>query len=225
MDEFDDGQADQDRVLAEYEWYWPAAILAVGLVVCFVGGIGAGGAVGLVQTVGILILGLAVSIPVAVAALMAVGMVIGINYGRLGPAVLKLAAIICVANGIMLLGAWRGLPFFVYCPVSCIITFGLFMTQFELDHWEANLSVGAINLLSFVANVVLVVFLTGGLAKSDGGGDEFREEGGDGDEPALVAPGEEFRRDRDMLGKTRPAKPKAAKKRPVDPDDDGPDDE
>lgn len=213
----DDGQAARDRALAEYEWYWPLAILAVGLVVCFVGGIGAGGAVGLVQTVGVLVLGLMVSIPLSVAALMAIGILAGIEYGRFGPAVLKLAAITCVANGIMLIGAWQKLPFFVYLPISGVITLGLFMTQFELDWGEANTSVGAINLFTFLANIVLIGFLAGATAKSGGGADELPDDGPDPDDPpAFVDPGERPKKDR----------PKPAKRRPANPDDDfGPDDE
>lgn len=210
----DDGQADRDRVLAEFEWYYPAAILFVGVVMCLIGGIGAGGAVGLIQTVGVLVIGLAVSIPLSVAALMVIGILCGIEYGRFGPAMLKLAAITCVANGIMLIGEWRHLPWFVFCPISCLVTLGLFMTQFELDYGEANTSVGAINLFTFLANVVLIGFLAAAGPKSGGdAGEDLKDDGGDGDgKPALVDPGERPKKGQGQGNKRNT--------RPVDPEDD-----
>ncbi|MBX9579957.1 MAG: hypothetical protein K2X87_06575 [Gemmataceae bacterium] len=218
VEEHDDGQADRDRALAEYEWYWPAAIPSLGLVRCFVGGIGAAGAIGIVHTLVVLVVGLAVSIPLAVVALMAIGIVIGIEFGRFGPAILKLAAITCVASGIMLIGEWQKLPFFLFLPVSGVITLALFMTQFELDMWEANVSVVAINVFSFLGNLLLAGFLIGAEAKSGGGADEYRDDGGDGDDPPAAV----GKADRPKPGGRWPGS-KAA--RPADPEDDGPDDE
>ena len=65
----------------------------------FTGAIGSSGASGLL-TVVVMIVGLVFSIPFTILALMVVGMVAGINYGRFGPAVLKIAAITFVVNGV-----------------------------------------------------------------------------------------------------------------------------
>jgi hypothetical protein len=101
----------------------------------------------------------AVYVPLAIAALMVVGLLMGINYGRLGPAIVKMSAIAFIANGIGLIGVWMGLPGFVTFPICCFISFGLFMTQFDLDVAEANASTGALNVMNFVANVILIAFL------------------------------------------------------------------
>ncbi|MBX9625858.1 MAG: hypothetical protein K2X82_18810, partial [Gemmataceae bacterium] len=221
-------QARRDRNLASFEWYVPAGILGVGLVMCVVGGVKAGGAVGLVTTIGVLVIGLAVTIPLSVVALMALGVLAGINYGRFGPAVLKLAAIGSVAQGIMLMGsAVLGLPFFLFLPVSGLVTLILFMTQFELEYGEANASVGAINLLNFLANLMILAVLAGATSKSGKGADEYRDDGDRGDTPALVdtdddLPPREARQDPGR-GKGQPAKGKG-RARPVDQDE-GMDDE
>lgn len=222
-------QAHRDRNLAAFEWYVPSAVLGFGLVMCVVGGVKAGGAVGLVTTIGVLVIGLAVTIPVSVVALMAFGVVAGINYGRFGPAVLKLAAVGSVAQGIMLIGsAVLGLPFFLFLPISGLATLVLFMTQFELEYGEANASVGAINLLNFLANLLIIAVLAGATLKSGKDSDEYRDDGGGGDDtPALVDPDDdlpprEARKDPGR-GKGQPGKG-PGRVRPVDQDD-GPDDE
>ncbi len=163
----DDDQAARDQALAEFEWIWPGVLLAFGMILTFVGAFGAAGPVGAFYTIGVLVFGLFVSVPVTVAALMLVGILAGIEYGRFGPAVLKIAAITFMVNGVYFIGAWAKLPFFVVVPVACAVSFALFMAQFELDTWETNASVGAINAMSFVAKVVLIGFLVVAEARSD----------------------------------------------------------
>lgn len=128
-------------------------------------------------------LGLFVTVPLTVVGLMVIGMGLGIEYGRLGPAVLKIAAITCVATGIMYLGAWLKLPGMIVFPVSCFVTFGLFMTQFDLDTWETNVSVGALNAMSFGAKVALVMFFLAATPKGDQAKDS------DGPVPSDTRPG------------------------------------
>jgi hypothetical protein len=160
----DEDQASRDSALRHYEWTIPSVLLGIGMVMTFVCAIGAlkGAGVGVVTFV-FLCLGILISIPLTIAVLMVVGMLCGIEYGRLGPAILKIAAIAFVANGIMFLGAWLKLPGFIVFPISCFITFGLFMSQFDLDTWETNASVGALNVLAF-ASKWLIIFLLIGMA-------------------------------------------------------------
>lgn len=154
----DEGQESRDRALAEFEWIWPSVLLVLGVVMTLVGAFGAS-KVGAFYTIGVMFVGLVVSIPLTIAVLMIVGIVMGIEYGRFGPAILKIAAITLVVNGVMFLANWAKLPAFVVFPITCAISFGLFMTQFSLDTWETNVSIGALNILSFVTKVVLVGFL------------------------------------------------------------------
>lgn len=211
-----DAQAHRDAALARYQWVIPGMVLAVGLVLCFVGGILAGGAVGVAYTLLVLVVGLVIAIPIAVAALMTIGMMAGIDYGALGPGVFKIAAITSVANGIMFLGDGLDLPPFLYLPVSGLATLILFMTQFELDYGEANTSVGAINLMSFGVKTLLFLFLVAGTPKSDKTGDEYPSDGDDEDAPAAVD-----RDARPARGKGTPPEPA----RPFDPEGDDFDDD
>jgi hypothetical protein len=191
-DEFDplaeerERQAERDKALADFEFKWPLLLLAGGVILCFVGAFGAS-KVGAVVTLTVTTVGMVVTIPAMIAVLMVVGIFMGIEYGRIGPAVLKLAAISFVSNGIMFIGDWFHVPGFIVFPISCAISFGLFMTQFDLDTWEANVSVGALNAMAFVANMVLIGFLVLAAAKSDGGGGGGGGSGG-GDDGGFVAP-------------------------------------
>jgi hypothetical protein len=174
----DDGQAARDQALKEFEWIWPLILLAAGVVLTFVGGFGAAGPIGAFQTLLVMVLGLLVTIPVTIIALMGIGMLVGIEYGRLGPAILKIAAIAFIVNGIYFVGEWMKLPVFIVFPIGCAVSFALFMTQFDLDTWETNASVGAVNVMTFIATMVMVGFLVVAEAATGGGG------GGD-DDPDL----------------------------------------
>lgn len=155
----DTEEDDHDRALREYEWIVPGVLLGLGVIMCFVGAFGAAGKAAAFHTIGVMVIGLIITVPITIGALMIVGMLVGIEYGRLGPAILKIAAITFVVNGIYFIGDWLKLPGFVVFPLGCFISFGLFMSQFELDVWETNASVGAINVLTFIANVVMIGFL------------------------------------------------------------------
>lgn len=200
--EEDDGR---ERALAHFEWVVPSIVLAVGVALTFAGALGATGKDGAFHTIGVMVIGLFVSVPLTIGALMVGGMLMGIEYGRFGPAVLKIAAITFVVNGVLWVGDWMRLPDMLSFPVACLVSFGLFMTMFDLDTWETNASIGMVNVLTFVAHVIIATFLVVADSKTD------RKPGPDADPdddpPANVQPG-----------------PKG--KRPVpqfDPDDDDPD--
>ncbi len=92
-------------------------------------------------------------IPVAIVALMVIGSLMGISYGTVTNAVRALAAITFMANGIYWLGNWITLlGMFVTPLLALVVTFGLFMTLFDLDPQETMTSIGALNFLLFVAN-------------------------------------------------------------------------
>lgn len=183
----DESEADRERKLRNFEWVVPGVLLVIGLVLAFVGAVGAS-KLGAGFTMVVLAVSLVVSVPLTIAALMAIGMVMGIEYGRLGPAVLKIAAITCVATGIMYVGAWLKLPGMIVFPISCFVTFALFMTQFDLDTWETNVSVGALNGLTFLAKLVLIAAV---LAVAQKGGGKEGLDGGDdgGPVPSDTRPG------------------------------------
>jgi hypothetical protein len=172
----DEDQEARDRALREFEFIWPAILLVAGFVMCAVGAFGASDGVSAFVTIGVMVVGLFVTIPMTIIVLMVVGMVIGIEYGRLGPAILKIAAISFVTNGIYFIGAWANLPYFIIFPIGCGVGFGLFMAQFDLDTWDTNASVGALNIMTFIANIVMVGFLVVASIASGGGYDEGDDE-------------------------------------------------
>lgn len=168
----DEDQEARDRALREFEYVWPGILLLAGFVMCVVGAFGASDGVSAIFTIVVMVVGLFVTIPVTIIVLMVVGMLVGIEYGRLAPAMLKIAAISFMANGIYFIGAWANLPFFVIFPIGCGVTFGLFMAQFDLDTWETNASVGALNIMTFIANIIMIGFLVAASAAAGGFDDE-----------------------------------------------------
>ena len=63
----------------------------------------------------------AIYVPLALGALMVIGVLMSINYGRLAPAILKMSAITFTVNGIWLVGEWMRLPVFLIAPISCLV--------------------------------------------------------------------------------------------------------
>jgi len=209
--EFDEDEARRNSALRHYEWTMPSIVLGIGMVLTFVCAMGAlKSAGGGVLSFLFLTLGILVSIPITIAALMVVGMACGIEYGRLGPAILKIAAISFIANGIMYLGEWIKFPLIVF-PISCFVTFGLFMTLFDLDTWETNASVGAINVLAYLSKWALIFLLIGMAHRVD----RNRVEP-DSDEPEIQEKVNKRAKDRgDKLPNPNPGGTKM-----VEPDDD-----
>ncbi len=206
----------RERRLREFEIIWPTVLLVLGAVMAFAGALGASGLNGFL-TIGVLVVGLLISIPVTIVTLMVVGMVAGINYGRFGPAVLKIAAITFVVNGVYFVGEWFKVPLFIIGPIGCAVAFGLFKTQFDLDNGETNTSMGALNVVTFAGKVLIMIFLVAAEAKLD------RNSGPDLDDDDNPFPTEtETRRDRGKWkGKNQPTPAPV-----VDPDDDpDPDDD
>lgn len=205
-------QARRDAALRHFEYTIPFALLGLGVLLSVVGAVGASKGVSGIATIGILTLFVALYVPLAIGALMVVGVVVGINYGRLWPAVLKMAAITFIVNGIWLLGEWAHLPRFLIFPVSCLISFGLFMSQFDLDTKEANVSVGALNLMTLAANLILIGFL---VAASSSSGTKGSDSDDDDPPPNRRQKIEKDRGDR-QKGQVNPGNPPPV----MNPDDD-----
>jgi hypothetical protein len=212
----DADQARRDAALRDFEYTLPFILLALGVLLSVVGAFGAAKGVSGIFTLGVLTLFVALYVPLAIGALMVIGTVVGINYGRLWPAILKMAAITFIVNGIWLLGEWMRLPIFLIFPISCIISFGLFMSQFDLDMKEANVSVGALNVMTLAANLILIGFLVIATPSTSNKGIDD-----DDDSPPGLTPQERKKRiDKDrgdnLNGQSNPGNPPPA----WNPDDD-----
>jgi hypothetical protein len=109
-----------------------------------------------------------VSIPITIVGLMAIGMLLGIEYGTPLSAIRNLAAICFIANGIMFLGSafLSGLGGIIVYPIAGLVTFGLFMTLFRLDVWETWVSLIGLNLISKALSLVLFMILIGVASKA-----------------------------------------------------------
>lgn len=196
----------------------PAVLLGIGLLLSVVGAFGASKGVSGLFTIVALTLFVLIYVPLAIAALMVVGTLMGINYGRLWPAILKMSAITFVANGIWLIGEWMRIPAFFIFPISCFISFGLFMTQFDLAPAEAFVSQMSLNVMtSFAANMILIAFLVASVSSSgDKGTDKDK---GDDAPPAESQPDRKAKRERENLnGPKVPAVP-GGPPPAMDPDD------
>ena len=207
----DEDQERRDAALRSFEYTMPAVLLGIGILLSVVGAFGASKGVSGLFTVVALTLFVLLYVPLAIAALMVIGMLMGINYGRLWPAILKMSAITFVANGIWLVGEWMRIPVFFIFPISCFISFGLFMTQFDLDTWETNASTGALNVMTFVANMILIGFLVASAASSSDKNDDSP--------PAESQPDPKKKRERENFnGSKGPAIPEGPTPA-MDPDD------
>ncbi|QDU24261.1 hypothetical protein [Urbifossiella limnaea] len=175
-----DDYADEVREqrLREFEYTWPTVFLVLGVGMAVTGAIGSGGGEGALSVI-LVIAGLFFSIPVSIATLMGVGLVCGINYGRFGPAILKIAAVTFVVNGVYFLCEWFKVPIFIAGPIGCAAAFGLFKTMFDLDNGETNTSMGAINVVSFLLKWLVIVVVAIIVAKS-GGKVDLDDGGGSG---------------------------------------------
>lgn len=147
------------------EWIIPSVIGGVGLLMTVIGAVGAGGAGHAIVSVVIFLVAQVIQIPVTIGALMVIGGVLGIEYGTLVGAIRGLGAVSLLTNGMMAIGAWLDVPFFVYQPVVFLIGFGVFMTLFHLDVWETWITMVALDLMTWVFLFVTMIVLMGMVKK------------------------------------------------------------
>jgi hypothetical protein len=177
----DEDDARRAAALKHYEWTIPSVLFAIGFILSLIAAMAASKGVSGLFTFTVLLVFVCVYVPLCIGALMVVGLLMSIDYGRLGPAILKLAAITLIVNAIWLTGDWLKAPIFLIAPISCFISYGLFMSQFDLDTSETGTSTGALNIMTFVANIILIGFIVAAEASTSGSGKGEKEP--DGDDP------------------------------------------
>jgi hypothetical protein len=137
------------------EWIAPAVILGVGLTLT-VGSLALahgqeGAAAGLVL-VGLRLL---LAVPLSIGGMFIVAPLLGVSFGSIGMAILKLAAINVLTLSIVLnMEFTAGHALFGYLPAA-LIGFLLFKWLFELEFSETMISVTVINLIQFLANLTI----------------------------------------------------------------------
>ncbi len=156
---------DEAQTNAMMEWGAPIFLTFLGAVLMIASGvILANRSDGLINPA--LLLGVAfvftlVTIPVVIVALMVIGGVCGIEYGTLTNAFRSLIAISMISWGIFFFTRLFFIGWMLGPLISFIVTFGLFMVFFNLDSQEAMTTLGALNLLMWLADKLfwLVIFI------------------------------------------------------------------
>jgi hypothetical protein len=152
-----DDLEDRDKPIFDVgDWVMSGLLFSTGLILSFMSSVGIAGTDHAFKALGVMFLGLIVLIPLVVGTLMIVGMLVGIDYGEYKSAIIKLTAVATFNNGLLWLAQWIGIPWFVAIAMCGIFCFGLFMGLFELDTWETNISLAAINGMQFLARLLLM---------------------------------------------------------------------
>ncbi|HEX4590471.1 MAG TPA: hypothetical protein VH120_11110 [Gemmataceae bacterium] len=133
------------------EWAAPSVLLALGLILSIGSLAVAGGKQGAAFGAAIVGLRLLTAVPLSVAGLFIVAPLLGITFGTIGMAILKLAAINVVAVSILLNVEFAGEPGFVGYALAAPIMWMMFKWLFELDFSETMIVVTVIDLIQFLA--------------------------------------------------------------------------
>jgi hypothetical protein len=132
------------------EWVEPAVLLGIGLLLAVGGVFVAGGAAALLLSV---VLRLAITVPISVVGMFVAAKMLGISFGTLGLAILKLAAISVFTLGIVATGDMTGWPvagILIAIPVGWL----LFSRLFDLDFLETLWSLVIIGVIQWLAGLL-----------------------------------------------------------------------
>jgi hypothetical protein len=121
------------------EFRRPLFILAVGLVALLASAITIGGGVGALEAGLLFAFVCLVQVPITIAVMYLLAAVLGISYGLLRSALLKLAAITIFVIGFSLVGEVCGYPILAQMALLPLSWY-LFGSFFELDVWETLVS-------------------------------------------------------------------------------------
>jgi hypothetical protein len=136
------------------EWVAPSIILGLGLVLS-VGSLAvAGGTVGAAVGAIIVVLRLVTSVPLGIAGLFIVAPLLGVSFGTIGMAILKLAAINVLNVAIMLMADFSGAGMIGFA-FGAMINWLLFKWLFELEFSETMISLTIIGLIQFLATLTV----------------------------------------------------------------------
>lgn len=210
----DDGK----RIAGDYWWILPAFLIVLGLVFTVVGGIGFFNS----QKIGVVKLGILVAfvftiiqflitIPAGIVGLFIGGKLFGIEYGTILETLLGIAAVSAMVMGVDWMLHWMGLWFTPRHALEFIIGYAIFQALFQLDHWEAIVSLICLKII-IVLSMLLLFFIALGVALKTNAGAALNDAGNDDDPPAIN------QKDDTPKGKNK------FNKRNRDPDDDDEDD-
>jgi hypothetical protein len=146
---------ESDDVGEAPDWLAPTVILVLGLALT-VGSLalarGQGGAeIGLLVVAGRVF----TAVPLSIAGMFVVAPLLGISFGTIGLAILKLAAINVTALAIVMNVQFAGGHAFFGYLIATPVMWGMFKWMFELDFNETMISVTVIDLIQFLATLTV----------------------------------------------------------------------
>ncbi len=167
---------DGDQANAIMEWGPPIFITFLGAVLMIASGVilanRTEGLINPAYLIGIAFVFTLVLVPVTILALMVIGGLMGIEYGTITNAVRSLIAISTLSWGIFFFSHLFFIGWVFGPLVSFIVTFGLFMVFFNLDPQEAMSTLGALNILMWLADklfwFVVIVAVSRGFDRDRG---------------------------------------------------------
>jgi hypothetical protein len=151
---------------ALWEWQIPLALVIVGFITLMIGAFVAYGSSGIAGALALIVLSLVLYVPVTVAAMYAVASILGVSFGFLNTAILKLAGISLFTLSLRLLGHGLGFPIIGWLA-AVIATYVLFSYCFYLEAMDTIKSVVLISLIGGGLQFVVVGIL-GGLVAASG---------------------------------------------------------
>jgi hypothetical protein len=134
-----------------WEWPIPLALFLVGLTILVVGASLVEGSRPAATLLGIALI-LVVYVPLTIAAMYLTASLLGMAFGFLNTAILKLAAISVFTLSLNQVGDWLGHPA-VGWLVAILVSFYLFSNFFDLDFQETVLAVVVISVIRFCLGI------------------------------------------------------------------------
>jgi hypothetical protein len=144
------------------EYQVPLILFSIGFVALLGSAIALTGWSGVVWAVFFILAVLFVQVPITIVGMYILGAVLGIGYGLLKSAVLKLAAIEMVVASILVTGVVVGYPAVALLILSPLASWALFSVLFDLDARDTIASGIGLWVLGVALNAILRIILSAG---------------------------------------------------------------
>jgi hypothetical protein len=152
------GRRDPPLPASVWEWKVPLALLLVGLTVLALGTTTAEASSGLAATLLGMAMILVLHVALTIGAMYLTARLLGVSFGLLKTAVLKLAAITVFTLSLNQVGDWLGQPLLGWL-VAVAVSLYLFSYCFDLDFLETLLAVVVITVIRFALGIGMVMLL------------------------------------------------------------------
>jgi hypothetical protein len=138
-------------------WFVPTIIIVLALVLTVGSLTLARGQEGAELGIKVVFWRLVATVPLSIAGMFIVAPILGITFGTIGLAILKLAAINMTALAIVMNVQFSGGPTILGYAIATPVMWGMFKWMFELDFNETMISVTVIDLIQFLASLTVTM--------------------------------------------------------------------